>query len=503
MTAQTLLRLHQLGFTFDSASRDLFTQLDVTFNRGFTGVVGRNGSGKTTLLRLIAGELRPATGRVERRGELAVCRQETHSPPATAGALLAAIDAEACRLRGMLRIEADWLDRFATLSHGERKRLQLASALWPRPAILLVDEPTNHLDAGASDLVLSALNSHRGIGLIVSHDRELLDRLCQACLFLGDGRATLRPGNYQAGCAEALRENLAATREHDQVTQDLRRLEQEAVRRREDARGAARRLSKRNLDRHDADGRAKIDAARVSGRDTAAGRRLRQLDGHVQRTRDRLAAAPRPRGERLGIRWSAMPSRRDALLRLPAGHLPLGDGRVLELPALHIGARDRIAITGDNGAGKSTLFRHLLGALDLPADERVVLPQEIRADAALDLVRDARRLPRDARAVLLSTVQRLGAEPRRLLETDQPSPGELRKLLIALGCARGTSLVAMDEPTNHLDLPSIECLQAALADYSGALLIVGHDRPFLAALAQTRWHIAHHRVTITAMPGAD
>lgn len=98
--------------------------------------------------------------------------------------LLSSTDNIACRIKGQLNIGVDWHERWKTLSHGERKRAQIAVAIWSRPAILAVDEPTNHLDAEARDHLYKALNAFKGIGLLVSHDRELLDALCHQCLFI-------------------------------------------------------------------------------------------------------------------------------------------------------------------------------------------------------------------------------------------------------------------------------------------------------------------------------
>ena len=135
-----------------------------------------------------------------------------------------------------------------------------------------------------------------------------------------------------------------------------------------------------------------------------------------------------------------------------------------------------VLVHGARQVGKSTLVRHIVTRLDLPEDRLVYVAQEIDRAAAVQVVSTARAMPAAMLGDVMSVISSLGSDPVRLLETDQPSPGELRKLTLALGMARRPHLIIMDEPTNHLDLPSIECLEDALADCRSALLLVSHDQ---------------------------
>ena len=108
---------------------------------------------------------------------------------------------------------------------------------------------------------------------------------------------------------------------------------------------------------------------------------------------------------------------------------------------------------------------------------------------ARNILDKVRALPNQQLGQAMNLVSRLGSRPHRLLESSQPSPGEIRKLLLALGMARTPHLIAMDEPTNHLDLPSIEALEDVLAHCPCGLLLVSHDQRFLARVSATPWHI--------------
>ena len=131
-----------------------------------------------------------------------------------------------------------------------------------------------------------------------------------------------------------------------------------------------------------------------------------------------------------------------------------------------------------------------------PPDRVVYLPQEIDARRSREMLARVRALNREDLGRVMTIVSRLGSRPARLLDTAQPSPGEMRKILLALGVIRDPHLVIMDEPTNHLDLPAIQSLEAALGDCPRGLLLVSHDMAFLRNLTTMRWHIEDRRLTV-------
>jgi ATPase subunit of ABC transporter with duplicated ATPase domains len=478
-----------VAFAYETSPAPLFANLDLHLPLGWTGIVGANGAGKTTLLRLAIGELSPCQGQVQHPSSALYCAQRTDEPPPMLEPFIGAAEAEACLLRGRLGVEEDWLERWDSLSHGERKRAQLGVALWQRPQVLAVDEPTNHLDPEAKRLLSEALRTFQGVGLLVSHDRQLLDQLCRQCVFVDPPAAQVRPGAFTQGQEQLRLAEERNRRQRELAREERQRLEQEAHRRREEAARSQARRSKRGLDPKDHDARFKRNRARVSGKDSSAGNLLRQLDGRLEQAGEKLESIKVKKTYDLGIWMAGARSHRRALFALPAGALPLGEGRCLRYPDLSMAPDQRVALTGPNGGGKSTLVRHILQSLSLPLAQVVYLPQELPLNAAREVLDRVRALPRQQLGQLMSVVSCLGSRPQRLLETAAPSPGEARKLLLALGIVQTPHLILMDEPTNHLDLPSIQCLEEALADCPCGLLLVSHDLPFLARLARTRWQL--------------
>lgn len=484
------LNLHNITFVYDSAIEPLFEGFSASLAAGWTGVVGANGSGKTTLLKLASGILEPTEGTIDLPHKTIYCPQRTDDKPALFDEMNSSTSREAIIQRSQLGVQPDWGERWNTLSHGERKRAQIAVALWQNPDVLAIDEPTNHLDAEARELILFALQSYAGVGLLVSHDRELLDTLCYQCVFIDPPDVTIRPGGYSRGAEAAEIERHTAKKEYVQQKRSYAKLKREVNRRKEQAMRSDKRKSKRGIAKKDHSAKAKIDMARFSGKDGVAGRLQKQLDGRLARAREGIEKIQIKKDHTLGIWLPGSVSSRSFLVELPAESVQLGEDGRLSHPDLVVAATDRVALTGPNGAGKSTLIRKIVSSLHVPKDQVTYIPQEIELGESQKILADVQALPGEQLGHLMTIISRLGSRPHRLLESTEPSPGETRKLLLALGMTRAPHIIIMDEPTNHMDLPSIECLENALAECPGSLLLVSHDTRFLDKLTTIHWEIA-------------
>ena len=480
------LSFSNVSYRYDGAPDPAIQGLTVTLRLGWTGVVGANGSGKTTVLRLAAGLLAPEAGRVSVPGLSIHCPQRTDDSPERLEEFLRDPTPGARRLRDNLGLAPDWAGRWETLSHGERKRAQVGTVLYLNPAILGMDEPTNHLDREAKEQIRRALESFRGLGLLVSHDRYLLDHLGGQCLFLERGGAVLRPGGYTEGAREAAKERTALVRARDQASHEVKKLHRELDLRREQTAKGERQRSKRGLARGDRDAKAKVDAARCT--DSGSGQRLRQLEGRMFQALERESGLQMARAFTQGVTLEGQRSPRDLLLALPPGDLALGGPGRLQVPALVLRPDDRVGLEGPNGAGKSTLIRRMVDELVRTGVQVSYLPQETTALDARRMLKGFLDLPPDRLGRAMALLRRLGSDPARLLQSGEPSPGELRKLLLASNPAPPHILV-LDEPTNHLDLPAVECLEEALEGFTAALLMVSHDTRFLDRLTTRRWII--------------
>ena len=481
------LNLSNIEYCYPLAEEPILRGITATFPQGWTGIVGDNGCGKTTLAKVASGLIVPDAGAVGPALVSAYCAQDATKAPDSLQDFAADYGKRAVRLRQTLALEDDWPWRYETLSGGQQKRLQVACALWAEPDLLVMDEPTNHVDATTREKIARALAAFTGIGILISHDRALLDSLCMQCLFMGGGGAVMRPGGYTQASGQAALERETAAREHENARREKKRIEREAQRRREEAERKEGRKSLAGIAKHDGDARYKKRIAIIHGTDGIAAKQAGVMEVRAERAAEQ---ADRTRGEKrydADIWLDATPSRRPVLLRLAACELPLGE-KLLAVPPLYIGRSDHIGLVGDNGTGKTTLVKHLVSCM--PEGVRVLYipqePGEEQQEAARTGLRD---LPAASRGRALSIVAQLNSQPERLLEGDAVSPGEMRKLMLALGILESPELIIMDEPTNHLDLGSVEALERVLAAFPGALLLVSHDAALLGATTCITWSI--------------
>lgn len=487
------LTLAGVSFAYDPA-HPLFQDLSLSLWTGWTGLVGANGTGKSTLLRLLAGELSPEGGSIQQHppgGALVLCPQRVeHCEPAIKD-FAARTDREAQRRKAQLALSPQDLDRWPTLSPGERKRWQLGAALSASPAVLLLDEPTNHLDTHGLQLVHEALAHFDGVGIIVSHDRALLQALCAYTLRLQAGAATLYVGGYDEARAQWEAEARARVEERArrQSEEDKQRRALDRKRRQQEAVERARSSSARMKGPKDHDARGALAKMKIAAAARSLSREVGVARARVERAEEarRALVLEKEKGRALSFLEARAPTR---WLLVAEGEALTAGGRQLVGPySVALGRDDRVWLRGPNGAGKSTLLTHLLAQARIPRERLLYLPQELPAAEGLALLEEARRLRGAARARLCSLVAALGLDPETLLRSARPSPGEERKLCLAYGLAQQAWGLLLDEPTHHLDLPSIERLEDALRDYPGALLLVSHDERFARACCHESWEL--------------
>ncbi|MEU1624443.1 ABC-F family ATP-binding cassette domain-containing protein [Streptomyces sp. NPDC020096] len=510
-----------LGFSWPDGTT-VFDGFQIAVGPGRTGLVGLNGSGKSTLLRLIAGELQPSQGALRINGEVGYLPQNltldtTLRVDEALGihrvrAALHAIERGDPSERHFTAVGDDWdveeraratldqlglggisLDRtVGEVSGGESVLLRLAALLLRRPDVLLLDEPTNNLDLAARHRLYDAVTAWRGVLVVVSHDRELLERVDQIAELRG-GEVRWYGGNFSAYEETLAVEQEAAERMVRVAETDLRRQKRELA---ETQVKLARRV-RFGLKMYDTkrEPRIVMNARKREAQVSAGKYRIMQTEKVAEaKTRlDEAVSAVRDDDEiRVDLPYTAVPPGR-TVLTLREAELVHGARAHLE-----IHGPQRIALVGRNGSGKSTLLRTLAGQLAPVAGEVRAqvpvryLPQRLDVlDDALTVAENvAEHAPKAGNNVIRARLARFLFRGAR---ADQPvgtlSGGErFRATLAALMLAEpAPQLLMLDEPTNNLDIASVRQLTRALESYEGALIVASHDVPFLRGIGVTCW----------------
>ncbi len=478
------LKIRDLSYKYPSAAQPIFNALNLDFEEGWSAITGVNGSGKSTLLKLISKELKTEKGMILGNSLVVYCAQSTEFPPLELEEFMMTYTKEAYKLRDLLQVKDEWLGTWEVLSHGERKRLQLAVTLSSESDVLMVDEPTNHLDSRSQAIVVKALKSYKGIGILVSHDRTLLDALTQQTIMIKAGevlkyRSKFSLAQEAYGQTLSHKKKVISEQEHE-----LKKINRVVQVQREKVSLAKKRFSKKGVSRHDSSMKEKINGAILTGKDKNDGQMLQRTvtkQRHLSENMNKLS-----KEYATGISFEGEIAKHNFPIAVEKNCIELFESTQLCFPRLSVDIGDKVGMCGENGTGKSTFIRYFVKTIDFKHDY-LYIPQEITDKEAEQLFNEISDLSTDAKGELFTLVQRLGSDAKALLNSSIPSPGEVRKLLIAQGLLKRPSLIILDEPTNHMDLESIESLEASLKEYAGVLLFITHDETFLENLSTKRW----------------
>ncbi len=496
--------LHINTLTYHIEGRLLIDQASTAIPAGHkVGIVGRNGTGKTTLLRLITGEISPDDGEIRlpktaRMGH--VLQEAPDGPESLLDTVLAAdlertqllieaetetnpnriaeiqlrltdIDAHSAPARAASILSGLGFDEQAQqqpcseFSGGWRMRVALAAALFATPDLLLLDEPSNYLDLEGTLWLESFLKNYPQTVLIVSHDRDLLNKTVNGILHLRKGKLTLYSGGYDS---------------FEETRREQQRLELKLKKKQDDE----RRRIQAFVDRF----RAKATKARQAQSRLKTLARMQPIAAQID---ERVTPFHFPNPEKpLG----------NPLMRFEnaaVGYEP--EKPVLKFLNLRIDVDDRIGLLGANGNGKSTLAKLMAGRLDPIAGYRrhsKKIESGFFTQHQMDEL-NSKQTPYDYISELMEDATeaqkraRLGQLGFGVDKADTPvgqlSGGEKARLLFALATFHGPHLLILDEPTNHLDVDSREALIHALNDYEGAVILISHDRHLIETTVDRLW----------------
>lgn len=439
------------------------------------GLVGRNGTGKSTLLHILSGRQEADAGRIIRNCEIAEILQSGETDGEAEGSYIS-----------RLRIRDS-----ACRSGGERTRRSIAAAFSRHAPLLFADEPTTNLDVEGIRELEKMLAGYRGAVLLVSHDRMLLDLVCNQIWELEEGKLRIYPGNYSAWRQQRQREREFRQFEYEQYQKEKKRLEKNIRQVRQEGKKAGKppkRMSSSEWMLYK--GTASIQQGHVQNRAKAMESRLEHLEVK-ERPKD-LPEVSMKLGEQQKIKsgYAVKAEHINVSYELPyGGHVVLRDA------SIRIPAGKKCFLTGENGCGKTTLIEQVIRreAGTWIASDAVVgyFSQnheilDFNKTVLENVMEDAVVPEHISRAVLANLYMSRNdiEKPVSVLSGGERVKTAMAKLLVS-----GCNFLILDEPTNHMDIYTMEGLERLLESFDGTAWIVSHDRAFTAHLADVVYEV--------------
>jgi len=535
-----LVRGHGIGFTYPTAVDAILDKVSFSITTNSkTGLIGDNGCGKSTLLGLLTGNLKPSSGSlwmaegitlgsVEQevglnsdatvmeflwgaRPDLWSHRERFETADATSPEYASIVsdyyavggdrfEAETARVIDGFSIGEDKFNlALSELSGGEKTKVALARLLLARPDILLLDEPTNHLEIESLFWLEDFLAGITIPYIVVSHDRRFLDASTTEIWEIRNGALTSFSGNYSAFREFREKEISRQFSEYRHQQDKIKRLKEAAIKRRQ----AAQRMDRFKFDR------AITKKGRICKRDEGSGKSVRNpgkkmdsamaIDRRIKQLIERdKKEKPRLDRERR-ISFSAPELKNKFVLRIENLSRSFGDALILEDVNLDVPTGAALGIIGRNGSGKSTLVNIITGNDDDYRGSYQWAPQadwgyysqeheQLDSDKSiLDTVLGERIAEQaDARTIL----GRLNIRRDKVYQSIASlSLGERAKTALAAILFSRINVLVLDEPTNHLELSAREAFEDALAEYTGTLILVSHDRYLLEKVTTSIYDI--------------
>ena len=438
------------------------------------GLVGLNGSGKSTLLRLISGDTIPDEGRIKLNCTPTYFAQlsDAHNNNIA--------DPKELSLFGVQELVIQDIT-----SGGENTRLRLAELFSERGTLLLLDEPTSHLDEDGFEYLDQRLASVDSF-ILVSHDRELLDRRCNIILEIEDGEIRTYSGNYSSYCEQKKQAFERASFEYEQYTDEIKRLSLAYRKKKEQAKKAAKKP--RGLSSSEA------KAIEFSAPTRSPKGKAKSMERSAENIKKRIEhmdikEKPRELPQMRPIFSLTDPPRNPIIIEAEQLSFSYPNGKEVFRNATFRLLRDsRTVLLGENGSGKTTLIRLILeGELVrivpkakigyLKQDLSDLRPDKTVLENVTETSIQSQNIVRTVLARLLFTAGDI-QKPVSVL-----SGGERVRLAFARSLVSCANVLILDEPTNYLDIPSIEAVQSLLSEYEGTMLFTSHDSAFVRAIA--------------------
>ncbi len=370
------------------------------------------------------------------------------------------------------------LQKYDSLSGGEKTLIHLAKSLVQEPDILLLDEPTNHLDINKIEWLESYIKNYKGAVVIVSHDRSFLDNMSDKILEIDNGEGTIYSTNYTDYLNEKEKrfEKLITNWEEQQVY--FKRLEDEAKR---------------------------MAQAGMATNSTAMTRKASVIFNRLEREKAKTAIKRPVENKKLKIGFDELQKNSKRVIELKDLTVTTGERNIVDKADMYVSKGERIAMVGPNGSGKSAIIKTIVGEQNLPIAGEVIVSPSVKIgylsqiiefkdekQPLLDYFREETGINEETSRSILTRF--IFGQEDIFKRIGSLSGGERIRLRLAILLQQQINTLVFDEPTNHIDIPTKESLEEAIENFEGTILAVSHDRFFINKFAEKVVEVENGRI---------
>ncbi len=485
----SLINVSNLSFGYDGNIDNIFEDVSFHIDTDWKlGLIGRNGKGKTTFLKLLLGQY-PYKGSISKNVEFDYFPFEIKNKERLAIEIVNEIapqveDWEIMKELNLLNTDTEILYRnFNILSGGEQVKILLISLFLKGNNFLLIDEPTNHLDSETRDSLVEYLNRKKGF-ILVSHDRNFLDKVVDHIISINNTNIDIQKGNYSSWQENKERQDNFELMQNERLTKDIKHLEAAA----KNTANWSDKVEKSKFNTNNSG--SDIDRGYVGHKSAKMMKRSKVLEQRIEKSIEQKSSLLNNMDRSDSLKIVPLQNNRNPVMIANQLQIKYQDKAIFLPQTFEINQGDRIAITGKNGAGKSSILKLILGeemaysgTFKMINDLKISYVSQSTESLKGNLKQYAQENEVEE-SIFKAMLSKMGFSNSDFdTKLEEMSEGQKKKVLIAKSISEQANIYIWDEPLNYIDILTREQIEEAILKYTPTMIFVEHDEYFIKKVA--------------------
>ncbi len=485
----SLINVSNLSFGYDGNIDNIFEDVSFHIDTDWKlGLIGRNGKGKTTFLKLLLGQY-PYKGSISKNVEFDYFPFEIKNKERLAIEIVNEIapqveDWEIMKELNLLNTDTEILYRnFNILSGGEQVKILLISLFLKSNNFLLIDEPTNHLDSETRDSLVEYLNRKKGF-ILVSHDRNFLDKVVDHIISINNTNIDIQKGNYSSWQENKERQDNFELMQNERLTKDIKHLEAAA----KNTANWSDKVEKSKFNTNNSG--SDIDRGYVGHKSAKMMKRSKVLEQRIEKSIEQKSSLLNNMDRSDSLKIVPLQNNRNPVMIANQLQIKYQDKAIFLPQTFEINQGDRIAITGKNGAGKSSILKLILGeemaysgTFKMINDLKISYVSQSTESLKGNLKQYAQENEVEE-SIFKAMLSKMGFSNSDFdTKLEEMSEGQKKKVLIAKSISEQANIYIWDEPLNYIDILTREQIEEAILKYTPTMIFVEHDEYFIKKVA--------------------